>query len=191
MKKLFVGMLLLLAATVGAHAQQITVHSNEADDVDYGKYKNFSWASSISNDLEPGIYFLNDLILKAQIREAVKGELMGLGYQLSENADAADMVVNFRVFDQPVTLKGTEGYGDNYWGGSAPNNLADLESYDVEAGTLLVSLSDRESGKVVWQGFASGLIDNDKFVKDEVKIREAVHMIFDNYNQHAKEYTRK
>jgi hypothetical protein len=121
----------------------------------------------------------------------VKGELMGLGYQLSENADDADMVVNFRVFDQPVTLKGTEGYGDNYWGGSAPNNLADLESYDVEAGTLLVSLSDRESGKVVWQGFASGLIDNDKFVKDEVKIREAVHMIFDNYNQHAKEYTRK
>jgi len=57
--------------------------------------------------------------------------------------------------------------------------------------TLLVSMADRESGKVVWQGFASGLIENDAFIKDEGKIREAVNLIFEEYNQRAKEYTRK
>jgi hypothetical protein len=115
---------------------------------------------------------------------------MGLGYKLNENPDQADLIVNFRVFDQPVKLKGNQGYGDSYWGNHQFNSITETE-VEVEAGTLLVSLADRESGKVVWQGFASGLIDNNAFVKDEGKISEAVNLIFEDYNQRAKEYTRK
>ena len=182
------GFVLMLAGT-GVYAQKgITVRSVEADDVDYSKYKTFNWASHVSNDLDAGIYFLNDLILKAQVREAVKGELMGLGYdEVEENPD---LLVNFRLFDQPVTLKGKEGYGENYWG-TADYNLPGETTYDVESGTLLLSLADRESGKVIWQGFASGLIDNNQFIKDEGKIREAVNLIFEDFNKRAKEYTRK
>ena len=69
--------------------------------------------------------------------------------------------------------------------------ISDTTSYDVEAGTLLVSIADRESGQVVWQGFASGLIENNTFVKDEGKIHEAVNLIFEEYDQRAREYTRK
>ena len=52
-------------------------------------------------------------------------------------------------------------------------------------------MADRKSGKVVWQGFASGLIENNSFVKEEGKIREAVNMIFEEFGERAKEYTRK
>ena len=52
-------------------------------------------------------------------------------------------------------------------------------------------MADRESGQVVWQGFASGLIENNTFVKDEGKIHEAVNLIFEEYDQRAREYTRK
>jgi hypothetical protein len=190
MKKVLVGFVLLFTV-FSTYAQQITVRSDQAEDVDYSKYKTFNWASHVSNELDAGIYFLNDLILKAQIREAVKAELMGLGYELTENADQANLIVNFRVFDQPVTLKGMEGYGDNYWGETNYAGISETVSHDVEAGTLLLSLADRESGKVVWQGFASGLIDNNRFIKDEVKISEAVNLIFDEFNQRAKEYTKK
>jgi hypothetical protein len=194
MKKLMMGLVLLFAAA-GTYAQ-VTVHAEQGNNIDYSNYKSFAWASSISNDLEPGVYFLNDLVLKAQIREAVKGELMGRGYQLSQNPEQSDMVVNFRVFDKPVTLKGSEGYGDDYWGSSGATSsnysyITDDTSYEVQAGTLLISLADRKNGKVFWQGFASGLIDNNQFVKDEVKIREAVKSIFDEYSQNAKAYSRK
>ena len=190
MKKVMLGMLLLFTMA-GAYAQDVTVRSFEAEDVDYGKYKTFDWASQVSNDIDPGVYFLNDLILKAQVRDAVEAELMGLGYQKADGQDQADMIVNFRVFDQPVTLRGNEGYGDDYWGSTPYTTISETESYDVEAGTLLISLADRESGRVVWQGFASGLIDNDQFVKDEVKISEAVNLAFEDYGQRAREYTRR
>lgn len=102
-----------------------------------------------------------------------------------------DLIVNFRVFEEPVTLKGYEGYGTSYWGDEQYRQISDTTSYDVEAGTLLLSMADRESGTVIWQGFASGLIKDNTFIKDEGKIREAVNLIFEEYNQRAKEYTRK
>jgi hypothetical protein len=190
MKKVMLGLLLVLTI-VSAYAQEITVRSMEAEDVDYSKYNNFTWASQVSNDLEAGVYFLDDLILKAQVREAVKAELMGLGYEMSETETDADLIVNFRVFDQPVTIKGQEGYGTDYWGSTAYTTIGDETSYDVEAGTLLLSLADRESGQVIWQGFASGLIDDNTFVKDRLKISEAVNLIFDEYTERAKTYTKK
>jgi hypothetical protein len=61
----------------------------------------------------------------------------------------------------------------------------------VKAGTLLVSLVDRKKGAIVWQGFASGLIDNNQFIKDEVKIHEAVNLIFENYGMRADNYSKK
>jgi hypothetical protein len=190
MKKIMWIGLMMVGFNFSTKAQTITVESDRAIDVDFNKYKSFYWASQVDAWLDEGLYFLNDLTMKSMIRDAVKGELMGLGYSLqSENPD---LIVNFRVFEKPVTIKGFEGYGTSYWGTDQRyRDISDTASYDVEAGTLLVSLADRESGQVVWQGFASGLIENETFVKDEGKIREAVNMIFEEYNQRASEYSRK
>lgn len=182
------GLVLLFIAASSYGQASITVRSDAGEDVDYSNYKTFGWASHVSNELDAGIYFLNDLVLKAQIRDAVKSELLGLGYQMADT-DEPDLLVNFRVFDQPVTLKNTDV--TDYWG--AGNNMASIptQDYEVEAGTLLLSLADRESGRVIWQGFASGLIDNNQFIKDEGKIHEAVNLIFAEYNARATEYSKK
>ncbi len=177
----------MLFGVCSIFAQTITVRSDRAD-VDFSGYKTFDWADQVDDQLDSGYYFLNDLILKAQIREAVRNELMGLGYALTDNDP--DLIVNFRVFDRPVTLRSMSDYGNGYWSDSY-KNLRDETEYEVEAGTLLVSLVDRKTGTLVWNGFASGLIDNDQFIKDEGKVIEAVSMIFEEYNQRAREYTRK
>lgn len=172
------------------NGQNITVKSDRSLDTEFDSYKSFYWSSQADAWLdEGGMYFLNDLGMKSIIRDAVKAEMMGLGYQLQSYEP--DLIVNFRIFDKPVTLKGYEGYGTSYWGSEKYRTVDDAKSYDVEAGTLLVSLADRESGAVVWQGFASGLIENNVFIKEEGRIREAVNLIFEEYNQRAKEYTRK
>jgi hypothetical protein len=189
MKRMIWAASLIICFTGAVRAQTITVKSDRDLDADLSKYKTFYWSSQTDSWLDEGMYFLNDLMMKSVIRDAVKGELMGLGYQMLSYEP--DLIVNFRVFDKPVTLKGYEGYGTSYWGDQRYRDISDTTSYRVDAGTLLVSMADRESGKVVWQGFASGLIKDNAFVKDEGKIREAVNLIFENYNQRAKEYTRK
>jgi len=179
-----------VAFTAAVNAQGITVKSDRALDADLSNYKTFYWSSQADAWLdEGGIYFLNDLGMKSIIRDAVKGELMGLGYQLQSHEP--DLIVNFRVFDKPVTLKGYEGYGTSYWSDERYRSIDDAATYEVEAGTLLVSMADRKNGQVIWQGFASGLIENNVFIKEEGRIREAVNLIFDEFNERAKEYTRK
>src|SRR5687767_684407 len=189
MKRLMSVCLMSVGFIFAVNAQSVTVKSDRVLDTDFNKFKSFYWSSQADAWLDEGVYFMNDLRMKAIVRDAVKGELMGLGYQVQSHEP--DLIVNFRVFDKPVTLKGYEGYGTSYWGSETYRGIDDAASYDVEAGTLLVSMADRKSGKVVWQGFASGLIENNSFVKEEGKIREAVNMIFEEFGERAKEYTRK
>ena len=181
---------MLVGFVFTAAAQSITVKADRALETDFDKYRTFYWSSQADAWLdEGGMYFLNDLGMKAIIRDAVKSELMGLGYELQSLEP--DLIVNFRVFDEPVTLKGYEGYGQSYWSDERYRNADDATTYDVEAGTLLISMADRNSGQVVWQGFASGLIENNVFIKDEGKLREAVNLVCEEFDQRAKEYTRK
>jgi hypothetical protein len=189
MKKITIAFALLFTVA-GIQAQTIRVRSEAAENMNFAKYKTFTWASQVSSELDPGLYFLNDLSMKSQVREAVKAELMGRGYR--EIPGDADLVVNFRVFDKATKIKSMEDYGSDYWGETQFTGISEtIPSVDIEAGTLLLSLADRAQGKVIWQGFASGLIDNNQFVKDEVKVREAVKLIFENFNHTVTDYSRK
>ena len=189
MKRMLSVLLMSVFVISAAHAQSITVKADRKLDTDFSKFNTFYFASQADAWLDEGVYFMNDLHMKAVIRDAVKAEMMGLGYELQSSEP--DLIVNFRVFNEPVTLKGYSGYGTSYWGDERYREAEDTTSYDVEAGTLLISMADRESGRVVWQGFASGLIENNEFIKEEGTIRETVNLIFEEFNQRAKEYTRK
>jgi Domain of unknown function (DUF4136) len=179
-----------LAATVTfAQNEQVRVESDKLVNQDFSKFKTFDFSSMIDSELETGLYFLNDLVLKSQLREAIQEELLGLGYKMDETNP--DLIVNFRVFDKPTSLKGFEGYGRSYWGNVSFRQISDNTSYDVKAGTLLVSLADQKNSQVVWQGFASGLIDNDKFIKDKATIRQAVNLIMDEYGVRVNNYSVK
>lgn len=179
---------LLIGMGYTGYAQNITVQANRNMDTDFDEYKTFHWASHVDSELQEGtLYFLNDLALKQDIREAVEYELEARGYKQDETNP--DMVVNFRVFEEPTTLKGYESYGTGYWTGEQIREPDELQTYEVEAGTLLISLLDRESGEIIWQGFASGLIEEDTFVKDETQIKEAVNLIFEEYGFEARDYT--
>jgi hypothetical protein len=188
MKKMAMGLIMLVASAF-TYAQQVLVRSDHELNTDFSKYKSFYWAPQILDKTDDELMFLNDLNFKAMIMEAVNDEMEGLGYEPNENAP--DLIVNFRVFSKPARLKGTSGYGMSYWGGQEYRSISDTTSYEVDPGTLLISLVDRKQSKMIWHGFASGLLDNNEFVKDEVKIREAVKLIFDEYGQRAPGLTRK
>jgi len=185
-----IGVILLVSVALAQlSAQEIVVRSVERPDNDFDRYKTYTWASQVDETLDAGNYFLNDLVLKADIRDAVKGELEGRGYK--NEPESPDLLVNFRVFNEAVTLKGYESYGASYWGDVEFRTPADTTTHRVEPGTLIISMIDKKNGSIVWQGFASGLINNNEFIKEEGKVREAVHLIFEEYPHRATEYTKR
>jgi hypothetical protein len=165
------------------YAQDVTVKADTDPDANLDQYKTFYWASQVDNKLDSGFYFVHDLTLKEDVRDAVQHEMEGRGYK----ADPVnpDLIVNFRVFEEPSTLKGYETYGDTYWSGQTVTDRDNLLTYEVQPGTLLISLLEKTSGHIVWQGFASGLLKGEDFEKDEAKIKQAVNLVFEEYDHRA------
>jgi hypothetical protein len=183
-------LIIFLFCFLKLEAQDITVRSYKEDDVDFRKYATYFWASQVDNQTDQGVYFYDDLMLKADIRDAVHAELEGRGYRMDDSNP--DLLVNFRVFDKAGTIRGVEGYGSRYWGENEISfKNSPVDEIKVDAGTLIISLLDKKEGRLVWQGFASGLIDSKELVKDEGKIREAVNLIFEDYGNRVHEYTRR
>jgi hypothetical protein len=109
------------------------------------------------------------------IGKEIKSEMESLGYTYTETNP--DLIVIYRILDEPGTLTRIEG--------SRASGTPDpsLEQFEAEAGTLMVSIMDRETSKVVWQAFVSGLKDSDnKFTSDETQIKAAAEILFDRFD---------
>jgi hypothetical protein len=188
-KRCLAGVLFFLLKVSTSGAQELTVQAFRDEDVDLRKYETYFWASHADSN-EGGSYFLNDLVLKADIRDAVHSAMQARGYSMEETSP--DLLVNFRLFERGAVLKGAQGYGSNYWKKEEISSIDNsIDEINVKAGTLIISLLDRSSGKLIWQGFASGLIGEKDFMKDEGKIREAVNLIFEEYGYRVDEYTKR
>ncbi|MBU1820499.1 MAG: DUF4136 domain-containing protein [Bacteroidetes bacterium] len=172
-------------------AKDYTVTSDKDLSAPFDSYKTYAWAKHIrtANSLA---YVVNDAILKKRIQDAVAHELNAR--RINQSSNDPDLLVNYRVFDKPVEMTGYEGYFHDaeYWGTDEVRNNAlglirrntddEGTKYYFDKGTLLVQLVDAEKGVVVWQGYASGLMDGNVFDKDEEHIAQAVNLIFDRFD---------
>lgn len=186
MKKLMMVSALLLMAGL-AQAQNVTVDADKKLNTDFSKYKTYAWTSQVDSKLDEGYYFLNDLVLKDRIRNAVRFAMDGRGYKFSRQSP--DLLVNFRVFEKPTTIKGYTGYGTTYFGTNEVREPEDQTTFNVKAGSLILNLVDTKTGQVVWRGLASGLTNDNGFDRQENKIKQAVNLIFDKFGYRADQYS--
>jgi hypothetical protein len=120
------------------------------------------------------------------------------GYRYAEQDP--DLIVNFRVFDEPTEVRTVEDIGPGFWAqdefrgaGIRTASPGAMPAWDgirvrqLEAGSIFVQIADMGTGQVVWQGFASGLTDGNVFSKEEERVNEAVSKIFDQYPHEARE----
>lgn len=178
MKKVLIAAVLLLTGYL-TQAQDILVDADKKLNTDFSKYKTYTWASQVDNKLDPGIYFLNDLALKKRLRDAVGFAMDGRGYTFTRNAP--DLLINFRVFDQPASIKGFTGYGESYFGVGEVRDPEDATTFEVAAGSIIVNVIDMKTGQNVWRGLASGLTNTNGFDRSDNRIRQAVKLMFDQY----------
>jgi len=220
---------LLLCCSAFTYAQEVTVKGNSKLNVDFSKYKSFSWAKTDETGLRNGdyeiysyaeevtpadtkaarknasktskmnksqrparekYYYSYNVIIPAAdastntaIQRSIAEELEGRGYQKAEGY--GDLIVTYKVLDRRSKIK---GYNNDYpetVSGEQVRQPQDTATYFLEPGSLMISLIDNKTSQVVWDGFASGLNNGDAFITDPVKVKEAIHLIFEEFKYRA------
>jgi len=135
---------------------------------------------------------VNDLD-KRRIEEAFGNEFSKRGIAFVDQSEADAAVSLFIVVDQKTsTTAYTDyyggmggmgyGYGRGYpgWGWGGGMSTTRYQEYDYLVGTLVVDVFDTDTKKLVWQGVASGTI-NEKTKNREARIQKMARAIMDKY----------
>ncbi len=145
-----------LIALAGCAGQRVS--TDYSPSVGFTQYRTFALVSRPDS--------ASHQLLDDRVRNAVEAQLGSKG--LSEtDPKAADLFVGYGVVDhthKEVYTTGTGGWGwggwgwRRRWGVAWPTSLqSNIESYTD--GTVVVSLVDAKTRRVIWQGQADGVID--------------------------------
>ncbi|MBT28098.1 MAG: hypothetical protein CMO01_00445 [Thalassobius sp.] len=188
MKKLIALFTFLSFASL-MYGQDYIINADERPDTDMSEYKTYGWASHIIDETTAS-FSLNNLVLKNQIKTTVENEMAGLGY---EKSTKPDLMLGFVVFDKPTEFKGygsmkDDDYYYDYWYGFGREELGESETYNFEPGSIVIHMVDTKTGDVVWQGYASGVMDNNVFDLKPDNVEEAVQLIFEEFDYRADDF---
>ncbi len=131
--------------------------------------------------MEEGMLF-NNKKHKKNIKEAIDTQLEARGF--TEDTNDPDVLITVRVTEREEQLRtfnrrsGT-GMGQSYLGHGPMS--ANAQMVEVEPGTILLNFMDAESGDIIWQGFASGALEEGD-MRDEETIKTKIGAIFDQFN---------
>jgi hypothetical protein len=184
LKKNFNYFLLVLIMGMSGTAWSQMTASDERLDVEISEFETFGWVSNDATTENRFFKIIEDEIYADKIKNAVKYEMEARSYNYSNNNP--DLLVTFRV------LEGSAEY-TGFSAGSIQSTMFDdevrvkgyRETYFLDKGTLLIGLVQSDTGLLVWQGFASGIMDSDIYNEGETKVKEAVSKIFEEEFRHS------
>lgn len=195
MKKAFFLMagLITLVVMQSCTGSKTPVTGKNADiNADFANLKTYSWTTDIDNIPKDqifiglnGVYVFNNESGRKMIKDAIKYQLDARGYKMSSSNP--DMLISFLVLEQPGSLRTTNGYV-TVAGGEKVRTEDNISYTDVKPGTLIVNITDVKSGKMIWQGFASGILQADQ-MRDQAKVRQAVSSVFRQFNHSNNNYS--
>ena len=188
MRKSFSYFLVLLIFTFFIQAcsssKMPIVGKNKSLNADFESIKTYAWTSDI--DKIPtdivfiglnGVYIFNNKSGRKMIKDAIQYELSAKGYKMVETNP--DMLLSFKVLEQPASLRTTNGYA-TLWTGEKIRTADNVSYTDVKPGTLIIDIVKADQNKQIWQGFVSGILRPD-MMNDQSHIRNAVSMVFKQF----------
>ncbi len=130
------------------------------------------------------------------IKHEIERRLVSQGYKRSEKPS---LYIAYKVFDASLSMRGydqmeleswDQQYGDyseneDVWKNNEAANYVG-KNYQMEKGTLLIDFIDSKTNGVIWQGYVSGLFNEQvHFSKD---VRYSVRSILNQYRILAANY---
>jgi Domain of unknown function (DUF4136) len=169
-----------------------TAHIEKDDATDFSQYKTFAWIDRDGkgkNDRNKS----NDLA-EQKIREAVNKELQrSAGWkETKRNPDVLlsyDVLVERSVrsksdpvYSRSFTRTFYNPYARRFVNVYYPSQFVGYDNYDVPAkeSTVTITMIDANSDKMVWQGWATGEVDNRNITSKE--IQTSVRAIFRKFD---------
>lgn len=156
---------------------------------DYDKQADFSKYKTYTISEETMKMPLNQLN-RDRIISAVETEMAAKGFTKSENPDVIlDIRIKGKEYQTATATTMGPGYGFGYYrwgyGGGFSTTRVNYDKY--VKGTTFVTLIDRATQKIVWQGTGTKTVDENATAgKREESINNTVKQIFTNYPPKAK-----
>lgn len=157
-----------------------------------GKFKRYDTFNFLNLGDTVNFNGLSDGMIKREIER----RMISQGYKKS---DKPSIYIAYKVFSNDMSFKGYDQLEleswDELYAERAENerNLEyireakyDTKEYQLKKGTLLIDFIDRKSHGVIWQGYASGLFDDQTYFSKDVKY--AVRSILNQYRLVAASY---
>ncbi len=169
---------------VGCAPSGLQVGSDQRSADEIADFSTYDWVSDVEeipgNRIyvgSEGVLVFNNNSTRKTIKEAIESQLAAKGFTRERNDP--DMLVNFKVLEEDTQLRTYTREGYSYVGEGPIGR--DVQMVDVEAGTLLLNFINADTGIQVWQGFASGALEESD-LKDENKFKEKVGAIIDQFD---------
>lgn len=185
MKKL---LSLVCVAAIAVSCSSLKVYSDMDPNADFTSYKTFEYYGWAENSDQ-----LMNTLDKDRVEGAFGAEFKKRGVSFTENKGAGDAVVALFITTEAkesttayTTHMGMGGYGGG-WGygygvgyGGMGTSVTNYNTNTYEEGTLVVSLYDAKTKKLVWQSSGTGVVDDNPKNRAE-KINAAVAKIMSKY----------
>ena len=161
-----------------------SAHIEKDDNVNFNKYKSFTWLHGDNGKLEG-----QNGLAESKIRAAVTKEFEKIGWK--ESRTRPDVLLDYDilverankqqrepVYSQPYSRLIYNPYTRRYATIYYPSQFLGYESYDkvIKESTITVTMIDAKTDKVVWQGWTTGEVNNRNLTNKE--IQKAVASIF-------------
>lgn len=162
----------LSALALGA-CETVRVSSDYDHAASFAGYHSFAWLAREHHGSA------NPLAVQ-RAHDAIQAELTRKGFTYSENAAAADFVVDFTIGSRermdvqsfPSAYTGPGWWGPGWWG--YPYWGTDVDVHQYREGTLSIDFFDAHSHRAVWHGWAKKELTRSDIENSEAPIRAAV-----------------
>lgn len=157
----------------------VTDYDREAN---FDHYTTFYWSDDFQmqngeNGQEEPLFY--NTLVKKRLKQAIQSEMEGKGYVLS--SEDPDLLISSQVVVQEK-----DAYQNNYpfYYGYYPFGYNNVPARNYKVGDIVIDLIDKDQHQLVWQGYATGVLDTQTKNRDE-EIRDAVTLIFAKYDHRA------
>lgn len=166
----------LVAFAMLAACSGISVKSDRDPDANFSQFKSFAVLEKRQQSkLSP---------VDQHIRSAIVAQLTAKGLRQLNTTDEADLAIEYQVTTEERTVSQTLQSGWGYSGYQRSRALS--ENIDLTVGTLVIVAFQREGGKLVWNGSASGTINPYRSPRQrERRINDAVRRMFKDFPRSA------
>ncbi len=163
----------VLSALALAACETIHVSSDFDRTASFTGYHSFAWLPREHHGTA------NPLVVQ-RAHDAIQSELTARGFTYSENAAAADFVVDFTIGSReridvqsyPSAYVGPGWWGPGWWG--YPYWGTDVDVRQYREGTLSIDVFDAHSHRAVWHGWVKKELTRSDIENSAAPIRAAV-----------------